>query len=244
MRQHRELSMRVRPRALPAEDPMPQSRLAPFRRSCARTALIVLLAASSSGLAGCFTLAATGVALGALAVIDRRTIGAQTEDQAIELKSIDALSTLQDKSGIAVTSFNRRVLLTGQVLSEAEKQQAAAAIAGISNVRSVYNELAVAGKASLQVAASDTTITTRVKTSLLRDPLVPGNSVKVKTESSIVYLMGLVTYEEAQRAAEIASTTPGVARVVTVFEIISQAEAESLEQAPRDAPPPAGGARQ
>lgn len=203
------------------------------RRSAARVLTVSALIASTLGVSACFPLAATGIAIGAMAVIDRRTIGAQTEDQAIELKAGDALEgAVSDASGIAVTSFNRRVLLTGQVLSGADRQSAGAAIAGMPNVRGVYNELEIAGKASLQVGAADTTITTRVKTALLRDELVPGNSVKVKTERSVVYLMGLVTNSEAQRAAEIASLVPGVARVVTVFELISSDEAERLSTTP------------
>lgn len=208
------------------------------RRSAARLLTVSTLIVSALGAAACFPLAATGIAIGAMAVIDRRTIGAQTEDQSIELKAGGELrGALTDASGIAVTSFNRRVLLTGQVLSEADRQTAGAVIAGMPNVRAVYNELEIAGKASLQVGAADATVTTRVKTALLRDELVPGNSVKVKTERSVVYLMGLVTNAEAQRAAEVASLVPGVARVVTVFEIISDAEAGRLSTAPRnDAP--------
>ncbi|MEZ5661530.1 MAG: BON domain-containing protein [Burkholderiaceae bacterium] len=203
------------------------------RRSAARLLTVSALIASSLGVAACFPLAATGIAIGALAVIDRRTIGAQTEDQAIELKSRDALSgAVSDASGISVTSYNRRVLLTGQVLSGADRQGAGAAIAGMPNVRGVYNELEIAGKASFQVSAADTTITTKVKTALLRDELVPGNSVKVKTERSVVYLMGLVTNREAQRAAEVASLVPGVARVVTVFELVSDDEASRLSSGP------------
>ncbi len=198
-------------------------------RATARSLMVGALIVGSLGQAGCFTLAATGVALGALAAIDRRTIGAQTEDQAIELKARSRLrERIADASGIAATSFNRRVLLTGQVLSEADKQEAGATVAGLPNVRGVYNELEISGQPSLQVTASDVTITTRVKTGLLRDQLVPGNSVKVKTESSSVYLMGLVTNEEAERAAVIASRIGGVAKVVTVFEIISADEAASL----------------
>ncbi len=200
-----------------------------MRQPAARTAMVLALIVGSLGQAGCFTLAATGVALGALAVIDRRSIGAQTEDQTIELKARSQLRVaIHDASGISATSFNRRVLLTGQVLSEQDKQLAGSTVAGLPNVRGVYNELEVSGQPSLQVTASDVTITTRVKASLLRDQLVPGNSVKVKTESSTVYLMGLVTNEEAERAAEIASRTGGVARVITVFEIISPDEAASL----------------
>lgn len=218
----------------------PESRA---RKAAARTVTVIALIGSSLGLAACFPLVATGVALGALAVVDRRTIGAQTEDQAIELKSAEALrGAVADRSGISVTSFNRRVLLTGQVLSGDDRQAAGAAMAGMANVRAVYNELEVAGTASLQVSASDATITTRVKTALLRDDMIPGNSVKVVTESSVVYLMGLVTNGEAERAASVASLVPGVARVVTVFETITDEEAQRLQAnlpANSSPPPPA-----
>ena len=179
--------------------------------------------------AACVPLAATGIALGAIAVIDRRTIGAQTEDQGIELKAVAELrKVITDASGVAVTSFNRRVLLTGQVLSGIDKQNAGAIIAGLPNVRGVYNELEIAGKSSLGSDAADATLTTKVKTVLLRDKVVPGNSVKVKTEQAVVYLMGLVTNEEAQRAAELTSQVSGVSRVITVFEILSVEEAQRL----------------
>lgn len=195
----------------------------------ARTAMVLTLVLASLSQTACFTLAATGVALGALAAIDRRSIGAQTEDQTIELRARSRLrERLSDASGIAATSFNRRVLLTGQVSSEQDKQEAGATVAGLANVRGVYNELEISGQPSLQVTASDVTITTRVKTSLLRDQLVPGNSVKVKTESGSVYLMGLVTNEEAERAASISSRSGGVEKVITVFEIISTEEAASI----------------
>ncbi|MFK7965579.1 MAG: BON domain-containing protein [Burkholderiaceae bacterium] len=212
------------------QDQTPGESAAPAgRRLLARTAMIMTLVVASLIQTACFTLAATGVALGALAAIDRRSIGAQTEDQTIELKARSLLrERLSDASGIAATSFNRRVLLTGQVLSDQDKQLAGATVAGLPNVRGVYNELEISGQPSLQVTASDVTITTRVKTSLLRDQLVPGNSVKVKTESGSVYLMGLVTNEEAERAASIASRSGGVQKVVTVFEIISTEEAASL----------------
>jgi len=195
-----------------------------------RAALAAAMIGMSAGLAGCFTAAATGIVVGGLAAVDRRTIGAQTEDQGIELKAYDALraNKLQG-GGISVTSFNRRVLLTGQVENESIKDRAAQLVRGIENVVEVHNELSVAGRASLGSAVTDTSVTTRVKTALLRSPDVPGNSIKVITEKTTVYLMGLVTATEAEEAARIAARTPGVARVVTVFEVISPEEARRLD---------------
>jgi hypothetical protein len=119
-------------------------------------------------------------------------------------------------------------LLTGQVSTGADKQNAGAVIAGLANVRGVYNELDVKQQSSFTGTATDTTLTTKVKTVLLRDRDVPGNSIKVKTEDNIVYLMGLVTNGEAQAAAQLTSRVAGVQRVITVFEILSDTDAQRL----------------
>ncbi|MFA7506493.1 MAG: BON domain-containing protein [Burkholderiaceae bacterium] len=199
-------------------------------QAIARAALVAALVGMSAGLAGCFTAAATGIVVGGLAAIDRRTIGAQTEDQAIELKAHEALRANQlQGGGISVTSFNRRVLLSGQAENESVKARATEVVRGIENVVEVHNELDIAGRASFGSSVTDTSITTRVKTALLNSSEVPGNSVKVVTEKTTVYLMGLVTAAEADAAARIASRTSGVARVVTVFELISPEEARRLD---------------
>lgn len=200
------------------------------KQAFARAALVAAMIGMSAGLAGCFTAAATGIVVGGLAAVDRRTIGAQTEDQAIELKAYEALraNKLQG-GGISVTSFNRRVLLTGQVENESVKERAARVVGAIDNVVEVHNELNIAGRASLGSSVTDASVTTRVKTALLNSDKVPGNSVKVVTEKTTVYLMGLVTAAEAEAAARIASRTSGVARVVTVFEVISPEEARRLD---------------
>ena len=196
----------------------------------ARAAMVAALVGMSAGLAGCFTAAATGIVVGGLAAVDRRTIGAQTEDQGIELKSYEALRVNKAQGGgISVTSFNRRVLLTGQVETEGIKERAARVVGAVENVREVHNELVVAGRASFGSSVTDTSITTRVKTALLNSSEVPGNSVKVVTEKTTVYLLGLVTRSEGEAAARIASRTSGVARVVTVFEFISPEEARRLD---------------
>jgi len=196
----------------------------------ARAAMVAALVGMSAGLAGCFTAAATGIVMGGLAAVDRRTIGAQTEDQGIEIKAYEALraNKLQG-GGISVTSFNRRVLLTGQVENESVKERAGRAVGAVENVVEVHNELNVAGRASFGSSVTDTSVTTRVKAAMLNSSEVPGNSVKVVTEKTTVYLMGILTAAEAEAAARIASRTPGVARVVTVFEVISPEEARRLD---------------
>lgn len=194
-----------------------------------RVAVVAALIASTLGLSGCLPLAASGVAVGTMAAIDRRTVGAQTEDQAIELKAVTQMgNAIKQSGGIAVTSYNRKVLLTGQVASEQDKAAAERVAATLGNVRSVHNELQVLGRPSFTTSAADVAITTRVKTAMLNAPDLQANAVKVVTESGNVYLMGLVTRREADRAAQVASRVGGVQRVITVFELITEEEAAAI----------------
>jgi osmotically-inducible protein OsmY len=194
-----------------------------------RVAVAGALVASTLAMSGCLPLAASGVAVGTLAAIDRRTVGAQTEDQAIELKALTQMgSSIKQSGGISVTSFNRKVLLTGQVATEEDKATAERVAAGLDNVRSVHNELQVLGRPSLTTSAADTSITARVKAALLNATDLQANTIKVVTESGSVYLMGLVTRREADRAAQVASRVGGVQRVVTVFELITEDEAAAI----------------
>ncbi|RIK99273.1 MAG: transporter [Burkholderiales bacterium] len=189
-----------------------------------RTLLVAAVLAASLGASGCLPVVATGAAVGTLAALDRRTVGAQTEDQAIELK---AAAQIRDRigSGVSVTSFNRKVLLTGQVANERDKRTAEAIVAELPNVRSIHNELQVAGVPSLSTSAADSAITARVKAAFLETADLQANTIKVVTESGTVYLMGLVSRREADRAAQVASRVAGVQRVVTVFEYITEEEA-------------------
>ncbi|MEY3663896.1 MAG: hypothetical protein RLZZ153_78 [Pseudomonadota bacterium] len=198
-------------------------------KHAARALLIVSLAASSIVTSGCFPLAATGVVMGAMALTDRRTVGAQAEDQGIELKASAQLRDgLRYPGGISVTSYNRRVLLTGQVANAEDKRRAEQLVGRIDNVRAVHNELQIAGQPGLTATAADTTTTTAVKLAFAEDKEIPAGSIKIVTESGAVFLMGLVTQNEAQKAARIASRVRGVQRVVTVFEIISDAERDRM----------------
>lgn len=189
-----------------------------------RSLLVGAVLATSLGASGCLPVVATGAAVGTLAALDRRTVGAQTEDQAIELK---AAAQIRDRigSGVSVTSYNRKVLLTGQVANERDKRTAEAIVAELPNVRSIHNELQVAGVPSLSTSAADAAITARVKAAFLEAPDLQANTIKVITEAGTVYLMGLVSRREADRAAQVASRVAGVQRVVTVFEYITEEEA-------------------
>jgi osmotically-inducible protein OsmY len=149
----------------------------------------------------------------------RRYVG----DQEIELRAMNRLREAfpQKTDNISATSYNRQVLLTGQVPDEASRARATEAVKGIPDVRTVFNELSISGITSLTSDANDVTITGSVKTRLLRDERVPGAKIKVVTEAGVVHLMGLVTQAEADVATDVARTTSGVAKVVTLFEYIN-----------------------
>jgi len=152
---------------------------------------------------------------------DRRTVGTITEDTAIELKASSRLGQkLKEGVHLNAFSFNRMLLLTGEVPDAAAREEAERIARGIENVRGVYNELTVSGVSSFTVRSNDSLITSKVKTRFLDSRKFNGIHVKVVTENSVVYLMGLVKREEANDATEIARTTSGVQKVVRVFEFI------------------------
>ena len=196
------------------------SRLAP--RAPQRRALALAGALAACLLASaCVPLAVTGITAGALAAADRRTLGAQTDDQTIELKATALISEkLPAAKGISTTSYNRKVLLTGQAPDAASKARAQEMIAALPNVRSVQNEIVVGPRASMGTVSSDAAITARVRAAFLSERDLPSEAFKVVTEAGVVYLMGLATRAEADRASAIASRISGVMRVVTVFEYL------------------------
>ena len=172
---------------------------------------------------------AGGAVSGSMAATDRRTLGAQTEDKVILLKGENTASNLVgDKGHVNVTSFNRKVLLTGEVQSEAMKQAVGNAIAQIENVESVVNELAIAAPSSYTSRSNDAMITGKVAASFVDDKQLFSQSLKTVTERGTVYLMGCVTEAEGNRAARVASGVSGVQRVVKVFEYISEQELQRL----------------
>ena len=177
-------------------------------------------------LTGCIPLLVGGTAVGVGVAHDRRTTGTVVDDQTIELKLYDALNQqLPPGNHINTTSYNGAVLLTGEVVSEAVRQQAEQIARNLSEpqVREVYNELAVGPPSSLSVQSNDALITSKVKTALLQITHIPGfdpSRVKVVTDRGVVHLMGLVKRQEADAAADKASQVGGVNQVVTLFEYI------------------------
>ncbi len=170
-------------------------------------------------LPGCFPLVATGMGAAVLMADDRRTTGAIVDDEGIENK---ALLRVQQKHSnnvhLNVTSFNRVVLLTGEVPSAEIRADIERIVRGVDNVRTVQNELVVNATTTLMLRGNDSVQTSKVKARFLDVNKFRANHVKVVTENGVVYLMGIVKRQEAQDAAEIARTTSGVQRVVRVFE--------------------------
>lgn len=170
-------------------------------------------------LQGCMPVAMVGAGAAVVAFEDRRTTGAQVDDETIELR---AGNRIDDRFGnrvhVNVTSYNRYVLLTGEVPDEAARSEIEKIARGVTNVLGVTNDLQVAGVASATSRSNDTFITTSVKTRMLNSDKFNGIHVKVVTEASVVYLLGVVTEQEAADAVELARTTSGVRKVVKMFE--------------------------
>lgn len=194
---------------------------------------IVLGTALAASLSGCVGLAVGGAVATALATNDRRTLGMQTEDKAINIKAEIKMQQLTGENGhINVTSYNRKVLLTGEVRDEAMKQAAEREVRAIENVVSVINELEIAGPSSYTSRSNDALITTKVKASLVDMRTVSATAFKVTTERGVVYLQGLVTPREGNIAADVAKGVPGVVKVVKIFEYIAD-EDPRANTAPR-----------
>jgi osmotically-inducible protein OsmY len=197
-----------------------------LRRAC----LVLALAATLPVLQGCFGIALVGATTGALAVSDRRSIGAQTDDQAIELKASSRLTqSLKDVSHLNFTSYNRRVLLTGEVPNESVKAQVAEEVGRIENVQGIYNELVISGNSSLASRSSDSYVTSKVKARFIDADEFSANHVKVVTEAGTVFLLGIVNQREANAAVQVARTTSGVQKVVNVLKVESDAEIKRIE---------------
>ena len=200
------------------------TRSAAARRLCLGLSVGALLVAS---LSGCVPLVVGAAAAGGLGMVatDRRSSGAQLDDEGIELRGGARVREIAGNGAhINITSFNRQVLLTGEVASATVRQRAEEVVARIDNVSGVVDALVVTDPSSLAQRSNDTYITGKVKASLLDAKDVFANVFKVVTERNVVYLMGRVTRREADRATDIARGVGGVVKVVRVLEILSEAE--------------------
>lgn len=213
-----------------------------------KTLALSLLAAGTLGgaLSACAPLVIGGAAAGALMATDRRTSGAQVEDQAIELKASNRTrDVLGDRGHVNITSYNRMVLITGEVPNEADKTAVEQTIARIENVRSTVNELAVGPNASVGSRSRDLVLESKVKATFVDAKDIMSGAYKVVAERGTVYLMGRVTEREANRGAELARSINGVNKVVKVFEILTEEELAALgrrEYVPPKAVQPAASA--
>ena len=199
----------------------------------------VAVALLTSSLAACIPLVVGGAVVGGTLVAnDRRTSGAQLEDEGIELRSNSRIrSNFGDRVHVNVNSYNRQVLLTGEVPTAQDKALVEQIISRVENVSSVVNELAILSSPSLVQRSADALITGRVKAMLVDTKDLFANSFHVVTERGTTYLMGRVTQREADRATAVARGTSGVQKVVRIFEIIS--EEELARYLPTPAKPPA-----
>ena len=189
--------------------------------------LIIVTLLTSFSLTGCTGLFVAGAATGAVASQDRRTLPTQLEDESIELKSIKVLfedDDLWNGTNIDVVSFNNVVLLLGQAPTSELKQKANEAIKKIAKVSKVHNQIRVAAPISFFASRNDELITTKVKSSMLFTEDFSSSNIKVITENSEVFLMGLVNQDEADKAVEIARNVGGVTKVIKVFEYVTTEE--------------------
>jgi osmotically-inducible protein OsmY len=191
---------------------------------------IALIGSAVATLSACVPLVVGGAAMSAMVAVDRRTSGAQLEDEGIELRGASRLrEAFGDRAHINITSYNRQVLLTGEVLTEAAKQQAEQIISRVENVRTIVNELGVMGTTTLVQRSGDVLITGKVKASLVDAKDLYAGAFKVVTERGTVFLMGRVTPLEADRATGIARRVDGVQRVVRIFDLIGEDEMRRIQ---------------
>ncbi|MDM0106701.1 BON domain-containing protein [Variovorax sp. J22R24] len=199
-----------------------------------------------AGLSACVPLVVGGAAAVGVGMVatDRRSSGAQVDDQGIELRGGARIREIaNDNMYVSITSFNRQVLLTGSVGTEADRIKVEEVIRRVDNVRSVVNELTVGPPASFQDRSNDTFISGKVKASLLDAKDIFANSFKVVTERGTVYMMGIATRRETDRATDIARGVSGVTKVVRVVEIVSEQDLANI-QSQQQPQPSQGGATQ
>jgi osmotically-inducible protein OsmY len=205
------------------------------RIACRLMTVSLVLAAAAASLPACAPLAVGGVALtGAMVAVDRRSSGSQLDDQGIELR---AANRLKDRMGsrarINVTSYNQRVLLTGEVMNANDKALAESTVKQVENVLLVYNELDVANSPGFAEKADDVLLTGKVKAGLVDTRELSSSAFKVVSERGAVFLMGIVSQRESDIATKVASTTKGVRKVVRLMEVITDEELARI--APRAA---------
>lgn len=181
-------------------------------------------------LQGCFPVVAAGVTTGVMATVDRRSLGTQTEDETIEWKAGSQVGEkLGDKAHVNFTSFNRKVLMTGEVPNEGAKSEAERIVRALPNVQGVHNELVVGPASSFTNRSNDSFVTSKIKSRSVDAGKFNPVHVKVVTEAGSAFLLGMVTQAEAEAAVNVARTTSGVKKVVNLMELITPAQARDLD---------------
>jgi len=201
-----------------------------MKKSTQRALLASLLAATlGATLSACAPAVLGGAVIGSMVALDRRTSGSQLEDEGIELRSASRIrEQLGDRVHVNVTSYNRQVLLTGEVPNDKDKQQVEQIVSKVDNVRAIVNELGLLGNTTFTQRSSDALATGRVKAGMVDAKDLYAGAFKVVTERGTTYLMGRVSQREANRASDIARSTVGVQKVVRILEIISEEELQRL----------------
>ena len=190
-----------------------------------RWLLLPAAVVTAAALQACAPLLLGGLVIGGgLVATDRRTTGIQLEDEGIELRAAARVRELATLGQVSITSYNRMVLITGEVPATREKLAVEAAVMKVENVRSVVNDLTIANNSGIGARSGDALLSTKVKASLIDAKDLQANAYKVVVERGVVYLMGRVTEREANRGVEVARAVPGVEKVVKVFEVLTDDE--------------------
>jgi osmotically-inducible protein OsmY len=193
------------------------------------TLVLIASVLMAVGISACAPVMMGGAFMGGVSASDRRTLGTQIEDEGIEARAAARIEeNLGERVHVNITSYNRQVLLTGEVPNEQDKQLVEQVVSRVDNVRNIVNELAVLGHSTLTQRSSDVLVTSRVKASLIDAKDLSSSAFKVVTERGITYLMGRVTLREADRSTDIARNTTGVQKVVRLFDIITEEELQRL----------------
>lgn len=198
-----------------------------FKLALAATVLITTLPM----LQGCVGAAiVTGAAVGVMSANDRRSTGTQTDDETTEWKALQRIpAEYRDKTHANFTSFNRRLLITGEVPSEEAKEMISRQVRTIEGVRDVFNETVIAAPSGLGNRSNDSFITSKLKARLVDSNQLSANHIKVVTENTVAYLMGIVTERESKVAIAVARTTDGVHKVVSLMEVLPDADIRRLD---------------
>jgi osmotically-inducible protein OsmY len=199
---------------------------------------VLVVSLLAGALSACAPMLLGGAVMTSVVAVDRRTAGMQLEDENIEMRAMSRVNAnLGDRAHVNVTSYNRKVLITGEVPTEQDKALIVQLVSRVNNVAKVEDELAVMPKSTLSQRSSDVLVTSRIKANFIDAKDIFSGAIKIVTERGVVYLFGRVTHREADRATDIARNTTGVLKVVRLFEIITEEELQQLNEEAKSGKP-------